>query len=93
MDQSSYWTSCEFHKCRRIEIDQLRFCALSFAPMSTENSNEHSLYELIGGDAQIRTLVDRFYDLMDLELEFKQVEFEQSLSFPFSVPKNYKPKL
>jgi len=71
MDQSSYWTSCEFHKCRRIEIDQLRFCALSFALMSTENSNEHSLYELIGGDAELRTLVDRFYDLMDLESEFK----------------------
>lgn len=30
---------------------------------------------------------------IDLALEFKQIEFEQSLSFPFSVPKNYKPKL
>lgn len=71
MDQSSYWTSCEFHKCRRIEIDQLRFCALSFVSMSTENSHETSLYELIGGDAQLRLLVDRFYDLMDLEPQFK----------------------
>ena len=73
MDQSSYWTSCEFHKCRRIEIDQLRFCALSFASMSTENSHETSLYELIGGDTQLRTLVDRFYDLMDLEPELEEL--------------------
>ena len=30
---------------------------------------------------------------IDLQLEFKQVEFEQPIGFPFSVPKNYKLKL
>ncbi len=27
-------------------------------------------YELIGGDAQVRALIDRFYDLMDAEPEY-----------------------
>jgi hemoglobin len=29
-----------------------------------------SVYEWIGGDAAVRALVDRFYDLMDLEPEY-----------------------
>ncbi len=29
-----------------------------------------TLYELLGGEAAVRELVDRFYDLMDLEAEF-----------------------
>ncbi len=29
-----------------------------------------SAYDLIGGDARVRELVDRFYDLMDLEPQF-----------------------
>jgi len=31
---------------------------------------EPSPYELLGGEAAVRELVDRFYDLMDLEEEF-----------------------
>ncbi|MFT5532838.1 MAG: hemoglobin [Burkholderiaceae bacterium] len=31
------------------------------------------LYDLIGGDARVRELVDRFYDLMDLEPEFAEL--------------------
>ena len=27
-------------------------------------------FELVGGEARVRELVDRFYDLMDLEAEF-----------------------
>jgi len=30
-----------------------------------------SAFELMGGEAQVRTLVDRFYDLMDLESAYK----------------------
>jgi hemoglobin len=30
----------------------------------------HSLYETIGGEAKLREMVDRFYDLMELEPEF-----------------------
>jgi hemoglobin len=39
--------------------------------MSTaEENTQPTLYELIGGEAKLRELVDRFYDLMDLEPEF-----------------------
>lgn len=30
----------------------------------------HTLYDIIGGEARLRELVDRFYDLMQLEPEF-----------------------
>lgn len=30
-----------------------------------------SAYEWLGGDAQVRALVDRFYDLMDLEPNYQ----------------------
>ncbi|MEB0135607.1 group II truncated hemoglobin [Actimicrobium sp. CCC2.4] len=38
--------------------------------MTTEST---LLYDLIGGDARVRELVDRFYDLMDLEPEFAEL--------------------
>ncbi|QET02339.1 MULTISPECIES: group II truncated hemoglobin [Cupriavidus] len=34
-------------------------------------SSDVTAYELVGGDARVRELVDRFYDLMDLEDQFK----------------------
>ncbi|HND47437.1 MAG TPA: group II truncated hemoglobin, partial [Anaerolineales bacterium] len=34
---------------------------------------EQSLYELLGGEEGVRTLVDRFYDLMDSSPEAKDV--------------------
>lgn len=34
------------------------------------NEQQRTLYQLIGGDEKLRALVDRFYDLMDLEPEF-----------------------
>lgn len=43
------------------------------ARMEANQANEtrqQTLYEWVGGDARIRELVDRFYDLMDLEPEF-----------------------
>ena len=33
-------------------------------------SENQTLYEIIGGEARLRELVDRFYDLMQLEPEF-----------------------
>lgn len=30
-------------------------------------------YEVMGGDAKVRALVDRFYDLMDLEPSYKEL--------------------
>lgn len=39
--------------------------------MTTEQETQPpSIYELIGGDAKVRELVDQFYDLMDLEPAF-----------------------
>lgn len=38
--------------------------------MTSEPSHQHTAFDLIGGDARLRELVDRFYDLMDLEPEF-----------------------
>lgn len=35
--------------------------------------SEHSLYELLGGEAGVRKLVDRFYDLMDSAPEAAQI--------------------
>jgi len=34
---------------------------------------EHSLYELLGGETGVRTLVDRFYDLMDSSPQAAQI--------------------
>ncbi len=36
----------------------------------TSGDTHTTLYALIGGDAPLRALVDRFYDLMDLEPRF-----------------------
>lgn len=38
--------------------------------MENEDIAPPTVFELIGGDARLRALVDRFYDLMDLEPEF-----------------------
>ncbi len=37
---------------------------------ATGQTPQPTAYELIGGEARVRELVDRFYDLMDLEPEF-----------------------
>lgn len=38
--------------------------------MHPEEAQQTSAYDLIGGESKLRELVDRFYDLMDLEPEF-----------------------
>lgn len=38
--------------------------------MEIEEPQQPSAFELIGGAVKLRELVDRFYDLMDLEQEF-----------------------
>jgi hemoglobin len=35
--------------------------------------NPSTPYDLIGGDAQVRALVDRFYDLMDFEPAYREL--------------------
>ena len=41
--------------------------------MNPEERDAPNLYELIGGETQVRALVERFYDLMELEPEFEQL--------------------
>ncbi len=43
------------------------------SPMQLEDSSAPSLYERVGGAIALRELVDRFYDLMDLEPEFATI--------------------
>src|SRR3954469_1581232 len=38
--------------------------------MTLDDTQQQSVFDLIGGDTKLRELVDRFYDLMDLEPEF-----------------------
>jgi hemoglobin len=38
--------------------------------MNPDDSAAPTAYDLLGGDKKLRELVDRFYDLMDLEPEF-----------------------
>lgn len=38
--------------------------------MTYEESQTQSLFQLLGGESKLRELVDRFYDLMELEPEF-----------------------
>jgi hemoglobin len=38
--------------------------------MQIEQPNQPSVYDMIGGGERLREMVDRFYDLMDLEPEF-----------------------
>ncbi|WP_334187218.1 group II truncated hemoglobin [Noviherbaspirillum sp.] len=38
--------------------------------MNPDDSASPTAYDLLGGDTKLRELVDRFYDLMDLEPEF-----------------------
>ena len=41
--------------------------------MQPEERDAPSPYELIGGDAKVRELVERFYDLMELEPGYQQL--------------------
>jgi hemoglobin len=41
--------------------------------MENDDSEQPSLYDEIGGEPKLRELVDRFYDLMDLQPEFSGI--------------------
>lgn len=46
-------------------------------------------YELLGGDAPLRTLVDRFYDLMDLEPAYTELRASHGSSLDEARDKLY----
>jgi hemoglobin len=41
--------------------------------LEPQESNSPTPYQLIGGDAKIRELVERFYDLMELEPNYRRL--------------------
>jgi hemoglobin len=41
--------------------------------VSDDTTGQPAAYDLIGGDTSVRALVDRFYDLMDLEPDYAQL--------------------
>ena len=41
--------------------------------MQPDEPNSPTPYELLGGDAKVRELVDRFYDLMDYEAKYARL--------------------
>jgi hemoglobin len=57
--------------------------------MNIEEAQQQSVYELIGGEARLRELVDRFYDLMDLEPEFAGIRALHPASLEVSRDKLY----
>jgi hemoglobin len=52
-----------------LKLDALHQCAMIRLMMSDE-IQQQTLFDQIGGSLRLRELVDRFYDLMDLEPEF-----------------------
>ncbi len=48
------------------------------------------MYDLVGGDEKLRELVDRFYDLMDLESGFAELRAMHSPSLEISREKLYR---
>jgi len=58
--------------------------------MDTNQTEQVSLYALVGGDAGLRELVDRFYDLMDLEPQFAALRAMHPLTLEGSRDKLYR---
>jgi hemoglobin len=63
-------------------------CAI-IRSMTFEDPQQQSAFELIGGDAKLREMVDRFYDLMDLEPEFAGIRALHPASLDGSRDKLY----
>jgi hemoglobin len=57
--------------------------------MTHEESQQASAFEMIGGANKLRELVDRFYDLMDLEPEFAGIRVMHPASLDGSRDKLY----
>jgi hemoglobin len=58
--------------------------------MQIEQATQASVYDMIGGAEQLRRMVDRFYDLMDLEAEFAGLRALHPPSLDGSRDKTYK---
>src|SRR5450830_1630244 len=63
--------------------------ALSSRSMQIEDPNQPTVYDMIGGADKLREMVDRFYDLMDLEPEFAGIRALHPPSLDGSRDKTY----
>jgi hemoglobin len=57
--------------------------------MTLEDTQQQSAFDLVGGDVKLRELVDRFYDLMDLEPQFAGIRALHPTSLDGSRDKFY----
>ncbi|MFZ9677885.1 MAG: group II truncated hemoglobin [Quisquiliibacterium sp.] len=55
----------------------------------TATTGQATAFDLIGGEARVRELVDRFYDLMELEPEFREIRALHPASLEGSRDKLY----
>jgi hemoglobin len=58
--------------------------------MQIEQPNQPSVFEMIGGAEKLRSMIDRFYDLMDLEPEFAGLRALHPPTLDNSRDKTYK---
>lgn len=72
-----------FSKLDDIDVARSRTASLAYADYLTAGSWKFSGLRKISLSEKTK---------IDVQLEFKQVEFEKAISFPFSVPKNYRIK-
>jgi hemoglobin len=58
--------------------------------MQIQQPNQPSVFEMIGGSEKLRAMIDRFYDLMDLEPEFAGLRALHPPTLDNSRDKTYK---
>lgn len=66
-----------------VDINRSRSCNLTYTDYENKKGHEFASKRRI-------TITEKAKQ--DIKLSFKQYEFNETLSFPFSVPKNYKPE-
>lgn len=59
--------------CRNFVTFRTDIRCVIMGAMTSEEIQQPSVFALIGGEARLRELVDRFYDLMELEPEFSGI--------------------
>lgn len=64
-----------------VDVIRARTCDITYGDYETKNGINFSKY---------RKIVVSEKTKLEIELQFKQFEFNEQLSFPFNIPKNYK---
>lgn len=64
-----------------VDLVRARTCEITYGGYETKNGKQFSTFRKI-------TVIEK--SKLDIELQFKQFNFNEELNFPFNVPKNYK---